>query len=339
MTELIRRRRRRRNNGRITKARRRNRNAFIPRGDLDFADSARNFANTLERDAERLGVKPELAAQVEKKVEAYRAALSTALRPISRTSGTIIEKDEARAAAEQVMRTAAHIIRANPDLAASDLISLRLKPNAAGTRVSARSNTRTLLQRAPRLRFLGVRDGASPLVSSGGGMHVLQFLDMDDHGVIRKAKPKGASRLELFVDLVPPGESMPEHPAQRTGRPWYLKSFTRNPIEVEYPVSASGPMMVVYWARWATATGEVGWFSAACPARVEGWLAPPPPLPRDGDAGALPGHSASQSPPGSSVVILNTPYALPAAMDEDAALMKEARGEPCVPPDSAPSLT
>jgi len=30
-------------------------------------------------------------------------------------------------------------------------------------------------------------------------------------------------------------------------------------------------MLVVYWARWADATGEVSRFSETCVARVEGW--------------------------------------------------------------------
>ncbi len=37
------------------------------------------------------------------------------------------------------------------------------------------------------------------------------------------------------------------------------------------------PMKVVYWARWADATGGVGPWSKTCVARVEGWH----------DAGAL----------------------------------------------------
>lgn len=32
-----------------------------------------------------------------------------------------------------------------------------------------------------------------------------------------------------------------------------------------------GPRMIVYWGRWADATGEVGPWSKRVMARVEGW--------------------------------------------------------------------
>jgi hypothetical protein len=85
-----------------------------------------------------------------------------------------------------------------------------------------------------------------------------------------KAKPEGAVRLELFVDLVPPDEPIPAHPgANHAGRPWYLRSYTRSPIVLQPPM-ARVPMRVVYWGRWADSTGEVGPFSATAVAWIEG---------------------------------------------------------------------
>jgi hypothetical protein len=83
------------------------------------------------------------------------------------------------------------------------------------------------------------------------------------------AKPEGAARLELFVDLIPPGEPIPNHPGHRHGGlGFYLRSFTRSPLKVEYPKTDS-PMRVVYWGRWASSTGEPGPFSRALVAPID----------------------------------------------------------------------
>src|SRR5688500_14990871 len=64
---------------------------------------------------------------------------------------------------------------------------------------------------------------------------------------------------------------------------WYLRSYTRSPIKVEYPKSER-PMRVVYWGRWANATGETGPFSSPLAASFEGsdWSRFALPGPADG---------------------------------------------------------
>ena len=103
----------------------------------------------------------------------------------------------------------------------------------------------------------------------GGGatpVHELAFHAMDH----TKARPAGAVRLELFVDLVPPEEPIPAHPgANLASRPWYLRSYTRSPIRLVPPL-ARMPMQVVYWGRWADSAGSVGPFSATAVAWIEG---------------------------------------------------------------------
>ena len=73
------------------------------------------------------------------------------------------------------------------------------------------------------------------------------------------------------MDLVPPNDPIPDYPGRRHGgMQWYLRSYTRSPIKVEYPKSER-PMRVVYWGRWANATGETGPFSKTCEGPVVGW--------------------------------------------------------------------
>jgi hypothetical protein len=119
-------------------------------------------------------------------------------------------------------------------------------------------------QEPPRLRFVRAlhQAGASP-------MHELSFTSYD----LNRARPEGAVRLELFVDLVAPDEPVPAHPgANHGGRPWYLCSFTRSPIVLAPPMPRV-PMRVLYWGRWAgsgSGPGNVGPFSATAAGWIEG---------------------------------------------------------------------
>ncbi len=100
--------------------------------------------------------------------------------------------------------------------------------------------------------------------------HRLEYVNDFDRS--SSAKPHGAVRMELFVELVPVGEPIPSHPGQRSGgRLWYLRSFTTSRFEVAFPVMDDGtPMLVCYWGRWADSSGEYGPFSETCVARAEG---------------------------------------------------------------------
>lgn len=102
--------------------------------------------------------------------------------------------------------------------------------------------------------------GATPV-------HELEFRA---HDASSGARPAGAVRLELFVDLIPPDEPIPAHPGANYGsRPWYLRSYTRSPIKLAPPM-ARVPMRVVYWGRWADSMGNVGPLSATAVGWIEG---------------------------------------------------------------------
>lgn len=248
---------------------RRNLTKFIPSSDSDFAFTANSFALYLAHQPDGCGVSETDAAEVSDAVSSFRAALMKALDRSARTQQTIDAKNEARRHAEEVIRKHANIIRANPEVDAVHKKMLRLKERPK------RSQPRTCPQHPPLLEFLGSGDGvrADIPTGSGSGVHVLRFWHVTETGQWRKAKPKAAVRLELFVDLVPPGEPVPMSPMDRVragrGWPWYLRSFTKGPIEVEFPLP-SEPRLVVYWARWADASGETSRFSQTCVARLEG---------------------------------------------------------------------
>jgi hypothetical protein len=303
--------------------RRRNLTDLIPKGDSDFAFMAeRVFLSHLRSDPEAYGVTEEEVAQIAAAVSAFRSALYKAQVRVTRNPQAVMAKDAAREKAEAIVRRYRNIISANPDVSDSNkkLLRIKVRPKKLGKRKCP--------QQPPRLAFLGSGDGQAggSFTGSGSGVHVLRYADGNDVGVvtasseigrIRRAKPDGAVRIELYFDMVPPGEPVPKHPAER-GWPKYLRSFTRSPMEVAFPVPTE-PMLVVYWARWADSTGEVSRWSKPCIARVEGWShAPTTALPQDEANRGLPARARQVE---TKYVYVQTPIAgdLPGDLESDAA--------------------
>lgn len=230
---------------------------FIPNGDYPFRTRVLDFAHTIARDPARFGLSDDDGAALVAAARRFEAALLKARAHATRSPVVTAEKNAAREDAKRLMERCLKRIRSNETIEPLALHELGLKP------ASDRRKRQACPQEPPRVRFvraLHVASGASP-------RHELSFGAINAMG---KAKPAGAARLELFVDLVPPDEAIPSHPgANLGGRPWYLRSFTRSPIKVTPPM-ARVPMRVVYWARWADSTGDVGPFSATCVGWIEG---------------------------------------------------------------------
>ena len=228
---------------------------FIPNGDLDFSTMAQAFARNVAKEPERFGVAQADAEDMTAKVERYRAALQASRFGGAKSQAATRAKDDARDEAEKVIRRLAHIMRANSRLDVEGKVMLGLRQR------TARAKPQTVPPEPPRLRFVRAlhEGGATPV-------HELDFRGFDG----ANARPGGAVRLELFVDLVPPEEKIPGHPGPNlASRPWYLRSYTRSPIRLTPPM-ARVPMRVVYWGRWADALGNVGPFSATAAGWIEG---------------------------------------------------------------------
>ncbi len=207
---------------------------FIPDADSGFARMARVFADNIANDPARYLLSASDAAIITQAVNAFRDALAASLWVNTRTTITIMEKDEARAKAEQVVRKYANLIRVSEEIRQVDkqMVFITERPK--------RLKRRKCPKRSPYLRYVGSEDG----------VHILSF--REEHLASSRAKPFGAARLELFVDLVPPGQPIPESPGELSGedsvaggRPWYLRSFTKTPMRVKFPKPKS-PMIVVY---------------------------------------------------------------------------------------------
>jgi len=230
---------------------------FIPNGDMDFVMMAEKFARTIANEPARFTVTQADSDALSEAVVRYRTALNAARSGASRSPRTTRAKDSAREDAERHIRRLAHVIRVSEgvDSVAKASLNLRQRP--------AKAKTRKCPQQPPRLRFVRAQH-------EGGGATPLHELEFSEFETFSSAKPPGAVRVELFVDLISPEEPIPAWPgANHGGRPWYLRSFTRNPIVIVPPLSRL-PMRVVYWARWADSTGNVGPFSATAVGWIEG---------------------------------------------------------------------
>lgn len=240
---------------------------FIPDGDSDFAWMARSFSSHIEKNPSRFDVSAEDAAELVAKVQAFRDAMAANQSRMTSCKATQLRKDAARAEAVRIIRDIANRIRINRKIGVVEKSLLRIKQRPT------RMRRRTCPQTPPVLRFAH----QAPSCNALEGRHILKFFNA--YGKQSLAKPEGAVRLELFVDLVPPGDPIPTWPGERWGgRMWYHRSYTRSPIVVDYP-KCDEQMRVVYWARWAAASGETGPFSKTLAARVEGFDRPMHSLP------------------------------------------------------------
>ncbi|MEM6394116.1 MAG: hypothetical protein AAF797_15220 [Planctomycetota bacterium] len=247
---------------------------FIPNGDPAFAEMAQRFASTLRGFPEKYNLPPEEMSAVAEAVEGFRGALQKARRGGVRSEGRgmTIAKDEARAAAERVIRRVAGVIRSDDRVSVADKQLLGIKPRrkAGGASRDMEKEAAEALRWSPDLRFVGAVHRAQQVPE-----HELEFSGRrGDKGQIGvKGRPAGVARLELFVELLPPEigamEALNLRPGESGLGVHYLRSYVKSPVMVVPPM-ADRPMRVVYWGRWADASGAVGPMSGPAVAWVEG---------------------------------------------------------------------
>ena len=227
---------------------------FIPNGDVDFWSMAKVFAGSVGREPGRFGVREDDTKFLVAAVAAFNDAYLINVQPAQRSPATVRQKETARRAAEAIIRRVAAGIRARAELSEADLIAVGMRPRAKASTAAAMANE------GPRLWFKRAIHETSSVPQ-----HELTF-----ESVAGRPRPPGATRLELFVDLIPPDTDAPTY-YKTSGpvRPIYMRSFTKSPIRLVPPM-ADVPMRVVYFARWADANGDVGPMSGPVAGWVEG---------------------------------------------------------------------
>ena len=227
---------------------------FLPDAHRHFHARAEAFATTLAADPDRWGFTAERVDYIARLVMRFSDAHQKCYGKVTRTVVAIKERDARRVEAEREIRAAARMIRVDDSISEADKIALGIHERP--TKLKKRRCPRT----QPDMQYAGSRWSAK----KGREVHVLKFRESQ---ATHKAKPRGAVRVEIFYAWIEMGEKVPRQPDERAR---YLRSYTRTPIEVEFPVPPR-PMLLVYWGRWADSRGEVGPFSKTVRARPEGW--------------------------------------------------------------------
>jgi hypothetical protein len=174
------------------------------------------------------------AATIAAAVHEFDLALAESSDPATRTAVTVAQKDDSRTAAEAVCRQFAILIKFNAGISDPDKIAIGVRP------VNPSREPIECPQTSPLLNVIA----ATP------GVQTLRYADSTTPD--SPAKPFGASELQLFVAVAPPGTPITDPEAAR-----FYGKFTRNPIGVDFEAADNGKQ-ATYFARWASRRGETG---------------------------------------------------------------------------------
>lgn len=165
---------------------------FLPDADGPFAAWCRNFIAAVAADPTRYGLTLSDAAELEAVLAAFEAAFATALDPATRTSVAVCIKNQARAALERLLRSAAHRVQSFPGTGAGDRTALGLSDRTPrGSRIGP-PQTQPVLSRT---------------LTPRGSIPALRIQDSLDF--YRTALPHGVSSALVFTCVCPPGTSPP----------------------------------------------------------------------------------------------------------------------------------
>lgn len=229
----------------------------LPGKNHEFATKIRVIADAIARDPAAVQMSRAESDRLTSLATRYAEARQAANLAGGGNKGLNNAKDELRREIEPVFRRVIRRVGATEGVPTSVLVALGINSE------KPRARHQGCPEEPPRLRFIRA-------LHEGNGAMPKHELRFEVAGTLKSTRPKGAARVELFVDLVPPDEAIPPRPGMGLGGwPLYLRSYTKNPILVAPPI-ARVPMRVVYWARWADSVGNVGEFSATCVAWIEG---------------------------------------------------------------------
>lgn len=206
--------------------------SYIPAADSEFAVWLANFQSLLAANPTNYGLVAGDAAEVTTVNTAFQAAYVLATGGTTRTSATIAAKDNARAAAEAVVRPFAVQISLNGSV--SDALKV-------GIRVTVRKLVPTpipAITTAPDLSLKLLQFGQAKI----------NFRDAQQPQ--GKAKPFGATGLELWQRS---GAGTPTEPYVWT----YVGNWGKSPLTFDLAGQASGTQIVLR-SRFTTLSGPGG---------------------------------------------------------------------------------
>jgi hypothetical protein len=164
-------------------------------------------------------------AAIQGAIDAFIAALDALNVPGGRTPLATDLKLETRAAAEQICRQYAQMIRLNAGI--SDQAKLNLQINLV-------NNSRVPLPDPTSNPVLTI-------VAGTNGAHTVEYSDSLEPD--KKRRPVGAARIEIFRVIA-------DEPVTDPNLAMYIGSYTRNPVGVAYEHADNGKTSTLF-GRWA----------------------------------------------------------------------------------------
>jgi hypothetical protein len=207
---------------------------YIPRKDALFRAWALAFAAEVAKDPEAVGLTAAESVQITDMAELFATAYDIAVKPMTRTVGSVLHKKEVRGQVEAALRMYAQKVKHTPGVSWAQL-------EALGVHVD--DPTRTKI--GPPVTAPAVTIAGSPQP----GVHKLVCTDQYLFAV-SKRKPHGVAYLQLYA-AVGRGRINDVRFAEHLG------DYTRQPIRVTWPHELSGKT-ATYFARWCNGKGEPG---------------------------------------------------------------------------------
>jgi hypothetical protein len=218
------------------------RESYLPHEDDACLRWMQAFRNHIVADPPRYGLTPADGAGIKAVVDGYESAYAIAIDEATRTKGTIIDKNDAKATAEHLCRRYAIRIKNNAGVADSDKVDIGVRPINLGRNPVDPPST------VPLLQIMGVTQGR----------HELRYADSATPS--RKSKPYGAIGMELYMAV---GD---EEPPDVSGAAMQ-GLHTRNPVTVPFTGPDAGKL-ATYFARWVNTKGEPGPWSTPVKMRI-----------------------------------------------------------------------
>ncbi|HEV2296747.1 MAG TPA: hypothetical protein VGR35_23095 [Tepidisphaeraceae bacterium] len=214
----------------------------IPAQDGPAREYMLTFANVIAFDPSVYQLQQVDSDAISAAVNAYSAAYTLAIEPATRTELTIIDKDETRNSAEQIVRLYAMQIKYNAGISTAAKAAIGVsQPNPERNPINVPASS-------PLMNIIGATPGAQ----------TVRYADTSapDSG----AKPFGAASLQLFVAIT-------DEPTTDEAVAKFYGAFTRNPIGVAFNEADDGKV-ATYFARWADRKGQVGPWSLPVSMRI-----------------------------------------------------------------------
>jgi hypothetical protein len=216
--------------------------SFIPAKDALALAWMQSFYAGLQANPGTYQVSSADLATIQSVVEAFAEAWAVCTHLPTRSPISVANKSVQRAAAEQVCRQYASLIKYNAGISDIDKMAIGIRP------VNPHRTSPTIPETSPLLAVIANTPGAQTLRYSDS-------MTPDSRG-----KPPGALQIQVFVAVQEQATTL-----ETDGK--FYGAFTKNPIGVIFDAADDGKM-ATYFARWSNRSGQTGPWSLPVSMRI-----------------------------------------------------------------------